>query len=222
MGGLAERAMSPKAANASEDRANRLRADRRLQIIEYAKQVFAERGYHNASISQIIDRAGIARGTFYLYFSNKRKVFDAILTEALGQLQRRVSIIQVSAGAPAPREQLRENLIDVLTFLHDDRPLTALLLNHGLTPDAESAERVEAFYAHVISMIDSSLRRGIEMKLVRPCQTELFAACLFGAIRGAVGYMLTGDDVPPSSIADALLVFSLGGVLKGDLPERGG
>ena len=55
------------------DRAARLREDRRAQILQKAKEVFAERGYHNASISEIILRAGIARGTFYLYFRTKRR-----------------------------------------------------------------------------------------------------------------------------------------------------
>lgn len=192
------------------------RPGRRLQILEAAKRVFAELGYHNASISEIIQRAGIARGTFYLYFSNKRKVFDAILTDALRQLALRVKSIEVSPDAPSPRDQLRDNLVDVLTYLHDDRPLTQLLLNHGLTPDAESAEQVEAFYRHVTRMIELSLTRGIAIGLVRACPTRLVAACLFGAIRGAVSSMLRAEEVGVGEIADALIVFAFSGVMEAE------
>ncbi|MEM9490681.1 MAG: helix-turn-helix domain-containing protein, partial [Myxococcota bacterium] len=59
------------------------RQQRRRQILSVAKRVFAENGYHSASISQIIARANIARGTFYLYFSSKQAVFDSILDEAV-------------------------------------------------------------------------------------------------------------------------------------------
>jgi len=199
------------------DRAARLRIDRRAQILEVAKQVFAELGYHSASVSAIIERTGIARGTFYLYFSNKRKVFDAILGEALEQLSRRIRVIRLDPGAPPPRAQLRASLIEMMTYLLDDRPLTQLLLNHGLTPDAESAERVEAFYGHVTAVIRSSLRQGIAMGLVRDCPTELVAAGLFGAVRGIVMYMVSVEEPKVDDIVDGLIDMALLGVT---LPER--
>lgn len=190
------------------------REDRRLQIIEVAKQVFSELGYHNASVTEIIQRAGIARGTFYLYFTNKRKVFDAILGTALEQLTRRIQVVQLGAGAAPPRDQLKANLVDVLSYMRDDQPLSQLLLNHGLTPDAEGAERVEAFYAHVTTMIDSSLQRGITMGLVRPCDTGLVAASLLGAIKGAVTYMLSDEKGSVQEIADTLIMLTAAGVMK--------
>lgn len=206
----------------NDTRAARLRSDRQLQIVETAKRVFAEHGYHNASVSEIIDRAGIARGTFYLYFSNKRKVFDAILGEALDQLAKRITVICVDADAPSPHAQLQANLVDVLSYLLDDRPLTQLLLNHGLTPDAESAARVEAFYAHVTAMIQSSLERGIAMGLVRPCDTQLVAAGLFGTVRGIVSHMLGLDQPDVAALAQELLAFTLGGVLVPSLWAKAG
>ena len=54
-----------------------------------AKRVFAEAGYHGASINAIIERAQIARGTFYLYFESKAAVFDSILDEAMRDLRAR-------------------------------------------------------------------------------------------------------------------------------------
>lgn len=167
-------------------------------------------------MSEIIQRAGIARGTFYLYFANKRRAFDAILVEALQQLSRRIRPIVIEPGALSPRAQLRHSLVDALTYLHEDRALTRLLLNHGLTPDAESAKQVDAFYHHVTEMIASSLDRGMEMGLVRQCPTRLVAASLFGAIRGAVGYMLSIEQEPLENIADALILFAFTGVMEAE------
>lgn len=200
----------------SETRATRLRHDRRLQILDSAKQVFSELGYHNASVSEIIRRAGIARGTFYLYFTNKRKVFDAILSEAVDQLEQKIRIVSLQPGEPAPREQLTGNIAGVLSYLRDDRALTSLLLNHGLTPDAESAERVEAFYSHVTAMLESSIQRGIVMGLVRPCNTALIATCLFGAIKGAASYLLANEDAEVHALAAALIDFAAVGLMGGD------
>ena len=49
--------------------------ERRQQILTVARDVFARRGYHAAKIDDIVAAAGIARGTFYLYFEDKRAIF---------------------------------------------------------------------------------------------------------------------------------------------------
>src|SRR6187399_341070 len=54
---------------------------RARQILECAKRVFAERGFHAANVSHICAAAGIGRGTLYLYFANKKAVFTAIVRE---------------------------------------------------------------------------------------------------------------------------------------------
>ena len=59
---------------------------RREQILEAAVEVFGEMGYHAANVADVIARAGVARGTFYQYFENKRQVFDELLDDLLGTL----------------------------------------------------------------------------------------------------------------------------------------
>lgn len=49
--------------------------DRREQIIIEAIKVFAAKGYYNSHIADIVDKVGIAKGTFYLYFSSKKDLF---------------------------------------------------------------------------------------------------------------------------------------------------
>ncbi|HEU4615426.1 MAG TPA: helix-turn-helix domain-containing protein, partial [Kofleriaceae bacterium] len=104
--------------------ANPARAERRSQILEAAKEVFADAGYHEASINAIIERAGIARGTFYLYFESKAAVFDALLFQAMSDLRKRIKRIDVEdPAAPPPQVQLRDGLVRVLEYVLGDRQL---------------------------------------------------------------------------------------------------
>ncbi|MCK5796527.1 MAG: TetR/AcrR family transcriptional regulator [Deltaproteobacteria bacterium] len=201
-------------SNTQEERAAKRRDDRRAQIIRAAKQVFAEQGYNNASISQIIAQAKIARGTFYLYFDGKRKVFDSILSEALAGLTERIVVIDLGDREATPRQQVAHNLQRVLTFLLDDRPLSQLLLTPGLTPDLESAQRLGAFYERLTQMIAASLDHGIRMGLVRSCDTEIVAAALLGAIRGVTRRLLHHDGDPDvERVIDEILTFGWRGVI---------
>src|SRR3954454_7437339 len=60
--------------------------DRRTQLLEAAPSVFARKGYEEATVSEIVTRAGVAQGTFYLYFPGKEALagaFAEILSERL-------------------------------------------------------------------------------------------------------------------------------------------
>ena len=58
----------------------------RARLLKAAEDVFTELGYHEASIVKITEAAGVANGTFYLYFSGKQGIFD----ELVDDLNRRV------------------------------------------------------------------------------------------------------------------------------------
>src|ERR1051325_3822735 len=100
------------------DPSERQKQERRRQIIAAAKSVFADSGYHGASINAIIEKAQIARGTFYLYFESKSAVFDAILDQAMTELRSRIHRIEVDdKSAPAPQVQLREQILSTLDYI---------------------------------------------------------------------------------------------------------
>jgi len=52
------------------------------RILEAANKVFAERGYHEATMDDIAKRLGVSKGAIYLYFSSKEDLFEAICKTA--------------------------------------------------------------------------------------------------------------------------------------------
>ncbi len=78
-----------------------VRAERRQQVIESAKEIFSKKGFHKTSIADIVQKAGIARATFYLYFKNKRNLFHSLLEFLLQELDRRVETIRLGEGHPS-------------------------------------------------------------------------------------------------------------------------
>ena len=78
MGG--ERDLKTTSAEAKEPRTERGRRTLRA-ILDAAVVEFGERGFHEASISSITQRAGVALGTFYTYFTSKDAVFSALVRD---------------------------------------------------------------------------------------------------------------------------------------------
>lgn len=59
----------------------------RQALLDAAEKVFGEIGYYEASVTDIVRAAGVAQGTFYLYFSSKKEIFSSVL-ESLNQVFR--------------------------------------------------------------------------------------------------------------------------------------
>ena len=139
--------------HSSDDRAEQQRQQRRAQIMQAAKEAFAALGYHNASINEIIRRAGIARGTFYLYFTGKQQVFDSILKEAVQQLRSRIRRIDIEQGAEPPQVQLRASLVRVVKYILGDPHFARLVVVNRVATDPEISDRAEEFFREVHEMI---------------------------------------------------------------------
>ncbi|MDT0200868.1 TetR/AcrR family transcriptional regulator [Nocardioides sp. AE5] len=86
----------------------------RAKLLDAAEHVFAELGYHEASIVKITERAGVGLGTFYLYFASKQAVFEALVID----LNRRVrhSMAEAMAGAANRLEAERAGFAGFFRF----------------------------------------------------------------------------------------------------------
>jgi AcrR family transcriptional regulator len=193
------------------------REARREQVLRHAKRIFARKGYHRTNISDIIAQARIARGTFYLYFENKRELFEELLARVLGELRLRIHRLRIGPGEPDPVEQLRANLRRVLALVLAERELTDILLNHATGFDRDLDSRIENFYERVIEQIQRSLDLGIEMNLVRRCDTRVAACCILGGIKEVVAQSSRARrrDIP--RLAEEILDFGLRGVARPEL-----
>jgi AcrR family transcriptional regulator len=195
------------------------RTERRAQVLRHAKRIFARKGYHRTNVADIIARAGIARGTFYLYFQNKRDLFEELLEQIVSELRTRILRIKVGAEETNPVEQLRDNLRRVVAFVLQERELTDILLNHSSGFDRELDAKIREFYDRVAQMIQRSLDLGIEMSLVRKCDTRAVSYCILGGIKEVVGILSRTRPHDAETLVQEILDFGLRGVARAELLE---
>jgi AcrR family transcriptional regulator len=188
---------------------------RRERLVHSAKQAFADKGYHEASVSQIVRQAEIARSTFYQYFDSKLHLFQSILDSFLQDLHESIRPISLAAGAPTPMAQLQDNLTRVLELVLGEKDLTRILLHHTGTLDRTVVRRLEEFYGEAAGMIQRSLNLGISMNLVRPCDTRITSFSIIGAVKEVVFRLTSSGEPQPSveELARQLLDFAMGGIL---------
>jgi AcrR family transcriptional regulator len=202
--------------------AARRRAETHARILDAATTAFADAGYHNTSVDDIIGRAGVARGTFYLYFESKRSVLSAVLADILGGIELAVQAIRLEQPE-TPYEQLVTNLERAWKVFADDPRRAQIVLAglHGLDPDFDV--QVSALEAFVLSMIGRSIRKGQELGWLRPFDPRMGACALVGAFKENLIDELLRKDAPRAGAErmTALLEVLLLGSALGPLRVEG-
>jgi AcrR family transcriptional regulator len=85
----------------AQPRWRRRKDARPAEIIEAALACFAARGFAATRLDDIARRAGITRGTLYLYFPNKEELFKAVVRQAIGPVLARTATMIASSQAPS-------------------------------------------------------------------------------------------------------------------------
>lgn len=98
----------------------------RRKLLAAAEEEFGERGFHTASINSITNRAGVAQGTFYLYYRSKDEIFRA-LVEHMNRSMRR-HLTRAIEGAPNRIEAEKIGLRAFLDFCAERANLYRIVL----------------------------------------------------------------------------------------------
>ncbi len=205
------------AVDGRSKRAQQKRTERRAQIIQAAARIFSRTGYHAASVDDIIREAAVARGTFYLYFPSKRELFAALLDDLMAALERGIRRIDISPGAPPPIEQLERNVSWLLSLPQARPEMLQILLWEAVGLDEGLDRKLDSFHQRMFALTQRSLELGIEMGLVRHCNTRVTARLLVGAVKELLLSLLVRADLQSTdlqSLARELLGFCAGGILS--------
>ena len=199
-------------------RASAIREQRRGLILDAAVRVFSELGYHQARVADIIDAAGIARGTFYLYFESKNAIFVELLGELLTHLRESVIGVDTRPGAAPMGAQLFQSVRGVLDTLASNRALTAILIREAVGLDEETDRMLAGFYDNLHELVSESLVRGQALGVVRKMDVDIVATCILGSVRQVLDRELVQKTDAPMDldrVAAAILEYNAHGLMVG-------
>ncbi len=146
----------------------------RRRILDAAEDVFGEMGYYEASVSEITRRAGVAQGTFYIYFHSKRETFVELI-EDIGERLRAATSAAIQ-DAPDRIEAERRGFAAFFRFVYEHRRIYRIVEDAGrVAPEAarEYYRRIGVGYEH-------GLRAAIEAGQVRETNVEAIGYALMG------------------------------------------
>lgn len=146
---------SARTSAASSSKARKVRsAERRDAILAAALDEFSSRGFEAARLDDVARRAGIAKGTIYLYFRDKETLFQELIRTMLTPL---VGTIEALGAADVPLPLLADRIVDLfVSQVYETRrkDVVRLMISEGW----RFPKLAEFYYREVLSRIIAAVR----------------------------------------------------------------
>ncbi len=186
---------------------------KRQQILDAAYLVFSRKGYHRATVDEIITRAETGKGTVYNYFVNKEQLFYTLIKER--SLPFETLLQEVVASSVPPIVKVEHMIKTFLQFYVNNADLWRVMMHEvrGLGSEGYSSfsasqrDKYQEWFNHTIGLLGQVLAEGVAKGVFRSCDVTKAAYGLFSAIVVMVYQDLVSDDLNQTvrAIADIFL-----------------
>jgi AcrR family transcriptional regulator len=161
---------------------------RRQEILKKALDVFIDEGFENVTFQKIADRCGITRTTLYIYFKNKKEIFNYSIKNLLLGVERDLLWVRKDKSLNSI-----EKVIKVLTLiierLEENQRLLSIILNYLLylsKSDSNPDSRVRRRTIRMRHILATMIIEGIRAGEIKPVNVRTMDDLLYGLIEAAI------------------------------------
>lgn len=189
---------------------------RERQILDAAVTVFSERGYHDASMDEISDVAGVSKPMIYAYLGSKEDLFAACIHREATQL-----LAAIASGVRtdlAADMQLWHGLAAFFEYVGTHRESWRVIHRQSITQGGPFSAELVAMRRQAISLVDTLLVQVATKEGLHDNATESLAAALVGAAESLADWWLDNPEVPSRVVASRLMNLAwmgFGGLVEG-------
>ena len=189
------------------------------KLINAAIELMSKNGYHRTTVANIVKAAGVAQGTFYLYYDSKKNLFLSLMERFYSLLQDALLGVGWDIESITSEEEIAQKIRlaiqNILLVYQENAILARIFLREamGLEPDfAELWDSIiERLAAFAVLIMDQSIERG----LLPPQNSQIVAHCVVGMIeRVAYYWLFQENEFELEEVVDALARFELLGITR--------
>ncbi len=184
------------------------------RILNAAVRVFAENGFHQATISQIAREAGVADGTIYLYFKNKKDILSHFFNHTTREVfdRFRDAVDREDGAENKLRSLIRTHLAEFQKY----RDMAVVFQREALLARQVSEEDIKAITRMYLEILDEIIRDGQREKTIRKqIPRGLAKRFILGAINEVINtWVVSGEGRDLVKMADPLVDLCLDGIAR--------
>ncbi|MBV6492316.1 MAG: hypothetical protein LDLANPLL_00309 [Turneriella sp.] len=171
----------------------------RLQILDSAKTLFAEKGFEGTNVRDIINESGLSPGTFYNYFQSKEEIFEVLTTDIINEV--RAEIRRSTKDVKMDEKEIRTALQKFFqVFIGDTRLMKFLSRNQSYLRELRSSGRFDA----ILVDLEEALENGIKNGMLPQLPVKIVAIAVFGAVFEIIATMVVTPNFAVGKAIDTL------------------
>lgn len=180
-----------------------LEATRRI-FLDIARKEFSTAGYYNASTARIVEESGMARGSLYYHFGDKKGLFGAVYEELMGEMQ--TSVKDRTGGIDSPWDALMAGCLEVLDLCTKRETRRIIVDVHSAIT---YAERLDILGRTLLLELQSMLKRCIDAGYFKGHDLQSLSIIVFGIIsEGARSFEIANDvEKARNDVGNAFTMF---------------
>lgn len=188
-------------------------ARRRRQLLDVALEEFAARGFHQTSMDDVAEAAGVTKPVLYQHFQSKRELYLELLDDVGAQL--RSAIAEATSSAGGPRQQVEAGFAAYFRFVAEKESAFRLLFGGGARRDRQ--------FAAAVRQVEDSIAQAIAVLIEADIDDDhrrLLAHGIVGLAEGTSRHWVgSGRDLDPDLLARRIAELAWAG-LRGIKPNR--
>lgn len=177
------------------------------QILEAGEKLFAKKGFYPTTMEEVAGAAGLAKGTIYLHFDNKRDLLFSIIENKLDILLEKIEKEMRKDELPSRRIKLAIGIH--LKFLEENRDFFKIMqaLPESLKEVMEKKlkGRVIEKQSRYIEILDQLIQNGIRNQEIKPLDSRKLAVILVGIMHSLTIYWISQTEKGSLSQDDSLV-----------------
>ena len=184
---------------------------RKEKILKVATKLFADKGYHNATLDEIAKKLKITRAALYYYVPGKGQIIREIMERCMARMNKAISL--GDSNLP-PREQLRQFIIYHIEFSAESADESKILFEQAQAlPKAFRAE-VQNKKRAVNNALQNILRQGVKEGAFAIKDIQMTSFAILGLCNWTYHWYKPSGKLSPQEIADLFIDLLEKGYLK--------
>lgn len=179
-------------------------------IFDAAIRIFSTNGYDGATMDDMAQAAGVAKGTLYYYFKSKEEIFKYIITEGVEVIKEQ--IFQAVEKEESPLSKLKALCTLQLNLVYEKKELFKVIMSQLWGQEVRQLELREVV-ENYINSIEKYIKEAMDEGIIKKGEPYFMAYIFFGLLCSTIVYeLINKEKCNIDELSENLLMYILHGI----------
>lgn len=166
---------------------------KRNQLVKASLSLFHSKGFHDCRIEDIAAKAGVGKGTFYLYFKNKEDLVDRLLNEFMDEIRLTLSWVMDNVEDDADLTEIfKEEGRRLVQSMEKNKKFSQFFFREGRSVSPMINKKIINFTHEIVELSENTFAMAMAAKMIPIQNPKICAVSVFGSINHMYEYWLNG------------------------------